>query len=222
MAPQTNARKYWPHARCPFVDESRQLHSNASSAPQNQRLWLTTSILITFGWAYRRTRCRRIITVCWGSAGFESNLDVINNAAYARMETVRRFQIGANKHLVAKLLNELATGATLLDSSQKKEAYDESLRNPAGARPATDEVVDATEEVVPLEPAEVFREPTRTSPPPAAGQTWATSDPFSQLSPLDYQPFPLTVVARADCSSAHTRRNDPTRMGQLCRGPQAA
>ncbi|MFM7072860.1 MAG: hypothetical protein ACKO38_13815, partial [Planctomycetota bacterium] len=59
---------------------------------------------------------------------FESDLDVIENAAHRQMVYVRTFQTGKNSDLSQKLLNELAAAKVCLMSRSKRAAYDESLR----------------------------------------------------------------------------------------------
>lgn len=59
---------------------------------------------------------------------FESDLDVIENAAHRQMVYVRTFQTGRNADLSQKLLNELAAAKVCLMSRSKRAAYDESLR----------------------------------------------------------------------------------------------
>lgn len=59
---------------------------------------------------------------------FESDLDVIENAAHRQMVYIRTFQTGKNADLSQKLLNELAAAKVCLMSRSKRAAYDESLR----------------------------------------------------------------------------------------------
>ena len=59
---------------------------------------------------------------------FESNSDVILNAAYQRMAHIRSFQIGKHADLSQKLLNELAAAKICLLNPIKKAAYDRQVR----------------------------------------------------------------------------------------------
>ncbi len=59
---------------------------------------------------------------------YESDLDVIENAAHRQMVYIRTFQTGKNADLSQKLLNELAAAKVCLMSRSKRAAYDESLR----------------------------------------------------------------------------------------------
>jgi curved DNA-binding protein CbpA len=59
---------------------------------------------------------------------FESDPDVISNAADARMAHVRTFQAGKHSALSQKLLNELSTARVLLLDPAKRAAYDQTLR----------------------------------------------------------------------------------------------
>ena len=58
---------------------------------------------------------------------FESDLDVIENAAHRQMVYIRTFQTGKNADLSQKLLNELAAAKVCLMSRSKRAAYDEAL-----------------------------------------------------------------------------------------------
>jgi hypothetical protein len=59
---------------------------------------------------------------------FESNPEVIENAADQRTVHLRSFQIGKHGELSQKLLNEVATAKVCLLRPEKKAAYDEQLR----------------------------------------------------------------------------------------------
>jgi hypothetical protein len=59
---------------------------------------------------------------------FESNADVIVNAAYQRIAHLRSFQIGKHSALSQKLLNEIAAAKICLLNRAKKDAYDRQLR----------------------------------------------------------------------------------------------
>jgi len=66
-----------------------------------------------------------------GVSQFESNEDVIANAADQRMSYLRGFQSGQQATHCQKLLNEVSNAKLTLLSPQKKSAYDQSLRSAA-------------------------------------------------------------------------------------------
>ena len=59
---------------------------------------------------------------------FESDPDVISNAADARMAQIRTYQAGRYSSLSQQILNEIAAAKVALLSGQKKAEYDEQLR----------------------------------------------------------------------------------------------
>lgn len=59
---------------------------------------------------------------------FESDTDVISNAADRQMVHVRTFQSGEHSELSQRILNELATARVCLLDTRKKAEYDEQLR----------------------------------------------------------------------------------------------
>ncbi|GAB6165688.1 hypothetical protein JCM19992_16880 [Thermostilla marina] len=73
---------------------------------------------------------------------FESDVDVINNAAERQMVHLRRFQTGPHAALCQRLLNEVAAARICLTDPKRKSAYDEQLKHemtavvcPAGELP---------------------------------------------------------------------------------------
>ena len=67
---------------------------------------------------------------------FESDGDVISNAADRQMVHVRSFQFGEHSELSQRILNELAAARLCLLDSQRKAEYDEQLRrHPPARRP---------------------------------------------------------------------------------------
>lgn len=70
-----------------------------------------------------------------GIERFESNLDVIRDAADRQMLHVRNYQLGQYSELSQQVLNELATARVCLLNPDKKAIYDEILRRRLGARP---------------------------------------------------------------------------------------
>jgi formylglycine-generating enzyme required for sulfatase activity len=69
---------------------------------------------------------------------FESDLEVISNAAYQRMAHVRTFQIGKHSEISQTLLNEIAAAKVCLLDPEKKAAYDRQLRDTLAARQSAD------------------------------------------------------------------------------------
>lgn len=61
---------------------------------------------------------------------FESDPDVISNAADQRMAHVRSFQTGQNADLSQRILNEIAAARVCLLDPEKKSLYDQSLQAP--------------------------------------------------------------------------------------------
>ena len=72
-----------------------------------------------------------------GIEPFESDTDVIVNAADARMTHLKTFQSGEYGELSQRLLNEIAAAQICLLNPEKKTLYDEQLRRQLRARPAT-------------------------------------------------------------------------------------
>lgn len=65
---------------------------------------------------------------------FESDPDVIANAADGRMAQVKNYQAGKHSQLSQKILNEIAAAKVCLLNVEKKAAYDRRLREQIGAR----------------------------------------------------------------------------------------
>ncbi len=67
---------------------------------------------------------------------FESDLEVIRDAADRQMAHVRSYQLGPYSALSQKILNELAAARTCLLNAERKAVYDEQLReNAASGQP---------------------------------------------------------------------------------------
>lgn len=95
---------------------------------------------------------------------FESDPDVISNAADRQMAHVRTFQSGRRSPESQKLLNELAGAKVCLLNPQKKAAYDAQLQAertnlvpPPVAPPVAEATVPALPSSTPLPPARRFR-----------------------------------------------------------------
>ena len=65
---------------------------------------------------------------------FESDPDVISNAADGRMGQIRTFQTGRHSEWSQRLLNEVAAARVCLLNEANKAAYDKSLRQEFGAQ----------------------------------------------------------------------------------------
>ncbi|MCD4728520.1 MAG: hypothetical protein K8R46_12705, partial [Pirellulales bacterium] len=63
-----------------------------------------------------------------GVSLFESDTDVIANAADARMAHVKTFQTGAHSALSQRILNEIALAKVCLLNPQQRSEYDQQLR----------------------------------------------------------------------------------------------
>src|SRR5688572_40282 len=68
-----------------------------------------------------------------GLEAFESDADVIQNAADRQMSHVRSFQTGPNSSLSQKLLNELSAAKVCLLNTDRKARYDEQLKQELAA-----------------------------------------------------------------------------------------
>lgn len=117
-----------------------------------------------------------------GVRRYESNMDVINNAADQRMAHVRTFQAGKRSAESQKLLNELAAAVVCLASPQKRAAYDEQLRAQEAAR----------------QPVAGYAAPLATLPtamPPA----WPAAPPLAQplpvAAPVAAVPAPVASIS---------------------------
>ena len=65
-----------------------------------------------------------------GISAFESNPDVISNAADQRMAHLRSLQTGRHTQFSQKLLNEVAAARVCLLHPEKKAKYDDQLQEP--------------------------------------------------------------------------------------------
>ena len=80
-----------------------------------------------------------------GVAKYESDPEVLLNAADRQMSHVRTFQAGKHSAESQKLLNELATAKVGLLNAEKKAAYDAQLH-------AAEEAAEASLSIPPLPP----------------------------------------------------------------------
>jgi hypothetical protein len=88
-----------------------------------------------------------------GIQPFETQPDVIENAADRQMAYLRTFQTGPHAALSQKLLNQVAAAKVCLLNPEKKAAYDGRLRSRLeGAQPAAPEEAEAYDFIEPLGP----------------------------------------------------------------------
>ena len=116
-----------------------------------------------------------------GLPPFESEADVIQNAANQRMAHIRTFQAGERSEYSEKLLNELSAARQCLLKADRKAKYDEQLRKQLAPKPEQLEdlsaPVDVLSEALDLESSagvldlgatsnNVLQQPFGTAPPP--------------------------------------------------------
>jgi hypothetical protein len=98
-----------------------------------------------------------------GLAVFESDAEVIGNAADRQMAHLRTFQSGKNSALSQKILNEVAAARICLLDPQKRAQYDVRLREQLGvaSAPASERKPDAPPADAPaaFEPPSIIRFP---------------------------------------------------------------
>ncbi len=102
---------------------------------------------------------------------FESDEDVIANAADRQMTFIRTFQSGAHSAESQALLNELSSARVTLLNKQLKAEYDQQLRQTLGARemrstpPPVPPAPGQALPVPPLDPSSVSRQSAPPAPP---------------------------------------------------------
>ena len=96
---------------------------------------------------------------------FESDEDVIANAADRQMAFIRTFQSGAHSAESQALLNELSSARVTLLNKQSKAEYDQQLRQMLGAREYR-----STAPPLPPDPSQETAVPVPPPIPPAPGQ----------------------------------------------------
>jgi hypothetical protein len=125
-----------------------------------------------------------------GIAPFESDPDVIENAATRQMAHVRTFKTGRHSALSQKILNELSAAKLCLLSPEQKQVYDAQLRvQLAAAGKLSDSMLLSG---VPLPPL-----PESAVPPPpplARDERWRTEDMAEpQIASPPPVPIPMPV-----------------------------
>jgi hypothetical protein len=126
---------------------------------------------------------------------FETDPDIISNAADARMVYLRQYQSGENAAVVADILSEVANARIALLTAEKKLAYDAKLRETAAPKPVA-----------------FSSHPTVVSvlPPVVAPRAASDSSPWSSLD----DPAPASpVVAPAAARKVRPVWADPTVVG---------
>lgn len=102
---------------------------------------------------------------------FESDEDVIANAADRQMAFIRTFQSGAHSAESQMLLNELSSARVTLLNKQSKAEYDQQLRQTLGARemrstpPPVPPAPGQALPVPPLDPSSASRQSAPPAPP---------------------------------------------------------
>ena len=105
-------------------------NSRRASRRRNPPRRQPTSIRIIGGWGLRLRSSQRITTACWASR-FESDPEVIRDAATRQMAHVRTYHLGPHAELSQKILNELGMAKACLLDPQKKAVYDAALSEAA-------------------------------------------------------------------------------------------
>ncbi|NLS94996.1 MAG: hypothetical protein GXX96_22800 [Planctomycetaceae bacterium] len=112
-----------------------------------------------------------------GLVRYESDLEVIENAANQRMAHLRSFQAGQNAAASQRLLNEVAAARVCLLTAEKKAAYDAQLRQaeapPARTLPQPPPAVPTPSEpvtIVPRPPSAASLSSPRIEIKPAEGR----------------------------------------------------
>lgn len=167
-----------------------------------------------------------------GLSLYETDVDVIQEAADQRMGHVRTHQTGPHGDLSQKILNEIATAKVCLLNPEKRAAYDAALRAklapvsthaPATPRPAAAPNNSAAN---PMLPPTVYAAqpggPAQAAPPaqpypaqPYAGQPYPGQPypgqpfqqvPYQQQQQQSYQQSQLPPIVDASSQSVLTRR----------------
>jgi hypothetical protein len=122
---------------------------------------------------------------------FESDPEVIDNAATQRMSHLRTFHLGQRSQRSQEMLNELSAARSCLLDVEKKSAYDDSLRR-------------VTEPACPLPPACDFLPPPIPSPmasaqadPDAASETSLPAPVATVEAPPPAADLPLAILSDA-------------------------
>lgn len=129
---------------------------------------------------------------------FETNLDVIESAAFRQMGHVRTYQSGKHSQESQKLLNELSAAKINLLDPDKKQAYDELLR-------ATIDSIAA------FLPDDMLDTPTPAATPKSEAESVHVLDFEIGTSPSD-------SAARSAVSAIRRRKPKPTSRTPLIAG----
>ena len=123
---------------------------------------------------------------------FESNVDVISNAADQRMAHVRSFQAGKYSAFSQKLLNEIAAAKICLLNPVKKDAYDRHLRRQSATPPPAPPAASSPAHVPYWPEAAVFGATPTVSVPPSPLPAEQTDDlAFLKVPAISPRPIPL-------------------------------
>lgn len=108
---------------------------------------------------------------------FESDEDVIANAADRQMAYIRTFQSGAHSAESQKLLNELSNARVTLLNKQSKAEYDQQLRQTLGAREMRSTAPPVPGQHLPVPPLDPSVPNPPSAVPPMPGQTPPSAAP---------------------------------------------
>ena len=139
-----------------------------------------------------------------GIALFESDPEVISNAADRQMVHVRTYQGGQHSQWSQKILNELSTARVCLLSPEKKTQYDVGLRREISARRPPAVLLPR-----PLAPWQIRFLPPRRRLPRPRGLRTASS--FRSLRKRRSRIFPRTASSPRARPMVWTRSNCPSR-----------
>jgi hypothetical protein len=136
-----------------------------------------------------------------GIATFESDPDVIENAATRQMAHVRTFKTGRHAALSQKILNELSAAKLCLLTPDRKAPYDTQLRSQlAAAGKLSDSMILPGPPELPLPPAPVppAAEPPTVEPPaaflPRIDDRWRMDDDAEpEIASPPPVPIPMPV-----------------------------
>ena len=139
-----------------------------------------------------------------GIPTFESDADVIENAAARQMAHVRTFQGSKHAALSQRLLTELSAAKVCLLTPERKEAYDGQLR----ARPLADGKLSSDSGIsMKLPPMPV---PPVPAPPRRGEERWRTEEPVAPaVAELPPVPIPMPPAPAAATLLPRLRRHVP-------------
>lgn len=120
-----------------------------------------------------------------GLSPFESDVEVIHNAADQRMRHVREFAIGKHSEHSQRILNEISRAKICLLDSAKREEYDAEIRVKLGIAPRT---------VSPLPDHESIQSAEFRLPPPFPVTPFGEADALAASTPRLPQPVQVQGI----------------------------